>query len=72
MSSNLQNDPNSSTKTLMAEKTIELITELHRKPNSIPVYNDGLVKAACDEIQTLYDENAKDVGVSFDSIYVNQ
>lgn len=47
----------------LAEKCIELIKELQRKPDAIPAYNSDCVRRVLDEVAELVELNRNDVAV---------
>lgn len=49
--------------TVSAERAVELIKELQRKPDTVPPYNTDGVRQVYDEIRTMADSNARDVQV---------
>jgi GINS complex subunit 1 len=48
---------------MSAERAVELIKELQRKPDTLPPYNMDGVRQVYDEIRTMAELNARDVQV---------
>ncbi|KAJ9590790.1 hypothetical protein L9F63_016176 [Diploptera punctata] len=46
---------------MFGEKAFELIKELHRSPDSLPLFNEDGVRTVLDEMKALFEENQRDV-----------
>ncbi|XP_046388604.1 DNA replication complex GINS protein PSF1-like [Ischnura elegans] len=49
---------------MFGEKAFELIKELDRCPDSLPAFNDELVRQVLEEMKVLFEQNKKDVNAS--------